>query len=120
MAYRAVIVRFTRLRPAYEAFVQALAAEVRSGKLHVWLTHFPAGDLLLCYILHEVGVSYAFDRESIVSTSPHVLVAGLEKRFTHDVLTELWRQPHSSDKEPEPSIDAAFAEIWNRTLHRGF
>ena len=115
------IVRFTRLLPEYEEVVQALAAEVRSGKLHVWLTHFPAGDLLVWYVLHDVGVKYAFDRETILGRSPSLLVSGLEHRFTHDILTELWRQPQPDNDEPVPEYQhTEFTDMWNRRLHRGF
>jgi len=115
------IVRFTCLLPEYEDLVQALAAEVRSGKLHVWLSHLPAGDLLLWYIKHDVGARYAFDRESILNSYPSTLVNGLERRFNDDILDKLRRQPHSSDDVPGPGIShPEFAEIWKRTLHRGF
>jgi len=115
------IVRFTRLLREYGDLVQALAAEVCSGKLHVWLSHFPAGDLLLWYIKHDVGVRYAFDRESILNSYPSTLVNGLERRFNDDILDKLGRQPHPSDYERGPGIsNPKFAEIWKRTLHRGF
>jgi hypothetical protein len=121
---RSRIVRYSRLSPEHEELVQALARELRSGRV-VARTRglYPAADLLVQYDLYGQSVYFTFTRDQLHGVTAGTLCAGLEATFTAAILSQLHADAAPAEPPAPPrdaGDDAWFAEMWNRTLHRGF
>jgi hypothetical protein len=118
-------VRHSRLSLEHEALLQALAHELRVGRVCGRASGFyPATDLLVRYDLYGVSVAFRFRQEDILTTSPGTLAHGAESIFTRAILKKLWKGAPTEDAEaashPISEMERQIREAWNRSLYRGF